>query len=139
MENRLDCTYELDEIDNIAQEIVSRLVFPICTFKGEMGTGKTSLLKAICKKMNVVDEVTSPTYSIVQHYLTQDGKNIYHFDLFRIKQEIELYDMGFGDYLESGDPCFIEWPNLGKHFYPIQLHQVEITLASNNCRRLIFK
>ena len=82
----------------------------IFTFEGEIGVGKTTLIKKILKNLKVKDLVKSPTFSIVNEYLTSDNKIIYHFDFFRLKNKIEVLDMGFEEYLDSSNFCFIEWP-----------------------------
>jgi tRNA threonylcarbamoyladenosine biosynthesis protein TsaE len=139
MENRIVKNYTLEEIDHLAKEIVGQLVYPICTLEGNLGAGKTTLLKAICKHLGVKDEITSPTYSIVQEYETKAHQKIYHFDLYRIKQEVELYDFGFSEFLNSGNRCFIEWPKIGKNFFPIHYHQIIIEMEAMQSRSLVFK
>lgn len=79
-------------------------------FHGEMGSGKTTLIKAICKELGVEDMVSSPTFSIVNEYRSGRG-NIYHFDFYRIKNEAEAYDIGTDEYFYSGQYCFVEWPD----------------------------
>ncbi len=74
--------------------------------------GKTTLIKEICKKTNVVSEMSSPTFSIVNEYITTSGKKIYHFDLYRIKKVNELSEIGFQEYIDSNNYCFIEWPEI---------------------------
>ena len=86
------------------------LDYKIWIFDGEMGAGKTTLIKSICKNLGVFDEVSSPTFSIVNEYKTVDGKTVYHFDFYRIKSIEEAYDMGVEDYFSSGNICLIEWP-----------------------------
>ena len=81
-----------------------------------MGVGKTTFIKALCKAMGVKDEVSSPTFSIVNEYLCEDGSNVYHFDLYRIKDTEEAMAAGAEEYIYSNDYCFIEWPET---LYPI--------------------
>lgn len=81
----------------------------IFLFYGEMGAGKTTLIKAICAQLGVTDDVTSPTFSIVNEYEGKDGP-VYHFDFYRLKQHSEALDMGYEEYFYSGNYCFIEWP-----------------------------
>lgn len=80
-------------------------------FEGEMGAGKTTLIRAICKVLGVADEVTSPTFSLVNEYRTQSGETVYHFDFYRIRSIEEVYDIGYEDYFDSGHICLIEWPS----------------------------
>jgi tRNA threonylcarbamoyladenosine biosynthesis protein TsaE len=81
----------------------------IFLFEGDMGAGKTTFIKVICEVLGVEDLVSSPTFSIVNEYLSKDGK-IYHFDFYRIKDLQEAYDIGYEEYFYSGDRCLIEWP-----------------------------
>ena len=82
----------------------------VVLFYGEMGAGKTTFIKVICKQLGVSDEVQSPTFSLVNEYMAGDGHVVYHFDFYRIDNEEEALDMGLYEYLESGAWCFIEWP-----------------------------
>ncbi len=84
----------------------------IVLFKGEMGAGKTTLIKEICKQLGVKDSVSSPTFSLVNEYQTSSGEPIFHFDFYRIKNLNEVYDIGYEDYFFSGHYCFIEWPEM---------------------------
>ena len=81
-------------------------------FKGEMGVGKTTLIKEISKILGTTSEMSSPTFSIVNEYLRNDNSKIFHFDLYRIKKLQELNEIGIMDYLDSGNYCFIEWPEI---------------------------
>ncbi len=108
----------LNQLPEAAKQLLEQ--FPqnrIFLFNGEMGSGKTTLIKAICKELKVTDTLSSPTYSIVNEYKTEMGNTIYHFDLYRLKTVAELFDIGFSEYLSSNNYCFIEWPELGEDFY----------------------
>jgi tRNA threonylcarbamoyladenosine biosynthesis protein TsaE len=83
----------------------------IWTFTGDMGAGKTTLIKSICHHLGVSDNVHSPTFNLVNEYLDAQGNTIYHFDFYRIKHVDEAVDIGFFDYLASDNLCLIEWPN----------------------------
>jgi tRNA threonylcarbamoyladenosine biosynthesis protein TsaE len=108
----------------------------IWLFDGEMGTGKTTLIKAVCRNLGVSEEqMSSPTFSIVNEYTGKDGL-IYHFDLYRLKHIGELFDIGFEEYLDSGNYCLIEWPELAKSF--LRDHYLEITLKKTDIRRHLF-
>lgn len=86
----------------------------VVAIDGEMGAGKTTLVKFVCAALGVQDEVSSPTFSLVNEYVTLEGKSIYHFDLYRLESPEEALDFGIEEYLESGKLCLIEWPeNLG--------------------------
>ena len=108
----------------------------IFLFVGEMGVGKTTLINAICQQLNTIDIPSSPTYSIVNEYSYPLGK-IFHFDFFRIKTEIEAYDIGFEEYIYSGHYCFIEWPEKIRGLWPP--HYVELSIKqSQNLERIIY-
>ena len=109
----------------------------IFTFEGEMGVGKTALIKIILKHLNVKDLVKSPTFSIVNEYLTSDNKIIYHFDFFRIKDKIEIINIGFEDYLDSSNFCFIEWPNSIKNLLPNDINKIKMEYISEKKRKII--
>ena len=105
--------YQIANVSAVSAKIIDLAKdYKIWTFKGEMGTGKTTLIKSICKTLGVIDEVSSPTFSLVNEYITQNGKTVYHFDFYRIKSINEAYDMGIEEYFESGNICLIEWPNM---------------------------
>lgn len=104
-------------------------------FEGDMGAGKTTLIKALCEELGMADNASSPTYSIVNEYRYPDGK-IYHFDFFRIKNEGEAYDIGFEEYLYSGEYCFIEWPERIQSLWPETYIEVSIHQTENEKRIL---
>lgn len=88
----------------------------VVAMEGEMGAGKTTLVRFICAALGVADEVSSPTFSLVNEYLTSAGETLYHFDLYRLDSPEEALDFGIEEYLESGHLCLIEWPeNLGNY------------------------
>lgn len=108
---------DIDHISAVADKIwqqlsKSRNSSNIILFKGEMGAGKTTLIRAICESAGVVDNVTSPTFAIVNEYsLSESDDAIYHFDFYRIESIREVYDLGYEEYFYSGHLCFIEWPS----------------------------
>lgn len=105
--------YQIANIPAISTQIIELAKdFKIWTFDGEMGAGKTTLIKSICKNLGVIDEVNSPTFSLVNEYKTQNGQTVFHFDFYRIKSINEAYDMGVEEYFDSGNICLIEWPNM---------------------------
>jgi tRNA threonylcarbamoyladenosine biosynthesis protein TsaE len=107
----------------------------IFLFEGEMGSGKTTFIKAICNFLGVKDGLSSPTYSIVNEYNTTDGKRICHFDLYRLKNLQECLDIGMEDYLDSGDYCFVEWPKIAERIYPD--NAVSVKIGTEKEKRLI--
>jgi len=106
------------ELGKLALEVLTMLGNnKVLLLEGDLGTGKTTLVKELCKRLNVKDPVNSPTYSIVNEYKFDEDKTVFHFDLYRLEQE-ELYDLGFEEYLSSGDYVFVEWPELAMEFVP---------------------
>lgn len=89
----------------------------IITFSGEMGAGKTTLIKEFCNHLGVKDDISSPTFSLVNEYASPNGP-IYHFDLYRIRSEEEMYDIGYEDYFDSGYLCLVEWPEMAPGIIP---------------------
>ena len=90
----------------------------IFAFFGKMGVGKTTFIKAICQEMEVQDVVGSPTFSLINQYLTRKGDTIYHFDFYRVKKLEEVFDLGYEDYFFSGSYCLIEWPEKTESLLP---------------------
>jgi len=107
----------IEELDAVADHLVSlSQAAQIFLFQGGMGAGKTTLIKRLCKKMGVKDETGSPTFSIVNEYEGKKGP-VYHFDLYRIEKEAELFDLGHEEYLHSGYLCLVEWPEMAPSLY----------------------
>lgn len=110
----------------------------IFLFKGEMGSGKTTFIKAICNELGVNREVTSPTFAIVNEYETPHGQKIYHFDLYRIDKIEELLDIGFEEYLNSDAIIFIEWPELAENIIQIPSISINIKITELGKREILF-
>ena len=102
-------------------------------FYGEMGAGKTTLIKALCQELEVEDAVSSPTFAIVNEYSGVNG-TVYHFDFYRIKNESEALDLGYEDYLYSGNYCFIEWPEKIQSLLPNEFVELKLQETSVNER-----
>lgn len=98
-------------------------------FEGQMGAGKTTLIKAICLQLGVVDVVNSPTYAIVNEYEDSKGATLYHFDFYRLEDPYEAFDIGVDEYLDSGNYCFVEWPSKVETILPESGYMtIDITL-----------
>jgi tRNA threonylcarbamoyladenosine biosynthesis protein TsaE len=114
------------DLEKVAQEIILNSKYKIFTLTGNLGAGKTTLVKFLCKNLNSPDEVTSPTFSLVNEYVFPSGK-IYHFDLYRINHIEELLNIGFDEYIDSGNYCFIEWPEISENELP-EHHKILLNL-----------
>ena len=108
----------------------------VFAFRGEMGAGKTTFIKAICDVLGVEDEVNSPTFAIVNEYRSATAELIYHFDCYRIKTLEEAMDFGFEDYMESSALCFIEWPENVEDLLPGDVVNVHITVNEDESRTM---
>jgi tRNA threonylcarbamoyladenosine biosynthesis protein TsaE len=104
-----------------------------------MGAGKTTLIKAIAKKLGVKDMASSPTFSLVNEYATEEGQVIYHFDLYRLNSEEEAYDMGIDEYFYSGNLCLIEWPEKTPNLIPLDHTAITIRQLQDDKRQVIAK
>lgn len=109
----------------------------VVAFYGPMGAGKTTLIKNLCHRMGVTDEVNSPTFAIVNEYVTEEGESVYHFDFYRIKKLEEAYDIGYENYFYSGNLCLIEWPELIEPLLPERYLRVDIRLGATDDERII--
>lgn len=105
-------------------------------FYGSMGVGKTTFIKALCTILGTSDLVSSPSFAIVNEYITKNKIPVYHIDLFRIKSSIELFDIGFEDYCRNDAYCFIEWPEKGEELIPSDFVKVLITEQPDGSRKL---
>ncbi|MDD5862724.1 MAG: tRNA (adenosine(37)-N6)-threonylcarbamoyltransferase complex ATPase subunit type 1 TsaE [Prevotella sp.] len=129
----------LDHIQQAAQEFIKKMGNgKVFAFYGKMGAGKTTFIKAICEAFGVEDVITSPTFSLVNEYTAGDGSSIYHFDFYRIKKIEEVYDMGYEDYFDSGNLCFLEWPELIEDLLPEDATKVTITVQDDGSRVVEF-
>ncbi len=106
----------------------------VWAFTGDLGAGKTTCIKSVCASLGVLGEVQSPTFSIVNTYLTSEGREVYHFDCYRLKHWHEALDFGIEEYLYSGEICLIEWPQVIENLLPEDLVRVHIETGENNLR-----
>ena len=125
------------DLTTISKEILENFKTQrIFAFYGSMGAGKTTLIKEFCKALNVNDNVTSPTFAIVNQYTDNNRTPIFHFDFYRIKKISEAFDLGYEDYFYGGNYCFIEWPELIEEILPSSF--VKINIIEENHIRNIF-
>lgn len=131
-------TFTQEELPRAAQAFVeavgNRRLF---AFKGGMGAGKTTLIAEICRVLGVADDTGSPTFSIVNEYVTPDGSPIYHFDFYRIENPQDALDIGAEEYFYSGDVCLMEWPEKVEAILPEETVEVEILVNADGSRTLI--
>lgn len=126
----------LAELDSAAHKILALAADEqMFIFEGDMGAGKTTLIKSLAKAMGVTEVVSSPTFSIVNEY-DAAGRIIYHFDFYRIKNLQEAYDIGYEEYFYSGNPCFIEWPEKIQELLPLHYIKIAIETLNENERLL---
>lgn len=129
--------FSLHEINDIAQQLIATINnYHLIAFYGEMGMGKTTLIKAVCQQMQVEDNIQSPTFSIVNEYHSVNGEIIYHFDFYRMKNEEEALDFGVEEYFYSGNYCFMEWAEKIPNLLPENTVKVEISRQEDE-KRLI--
>lgn len=129
----------LDEIGEAAQKFIDAMGDNrIFAFYGKMGAGKTTFIKAVCEALGVTDVINSPTFAIVNEYVDGEGELIYHFDFYRIKKEQEVLDIGYEDYVYSGNLCLMEWPELVEDLLPEETVKVTIVEESDGGRLLTF-
>ena len=142
MANKSFLIKNLDCLDSVADDFVSfisaneDIESNIFAFFGEMGVGKTTFIKALCKKLGVEDIVNSPTFTIVNEYQSAKGFPIYHFDFFRIDKEKEAFDIGIDEYFSGKGLCLIEWPEKISSLLPKGSVKIDISLNQDGSRTL---
>ena len=119
-------------IENILDENSSKIIL----FNGDLGSGKTTLIQLICKKLKIKEKVLSPTFNLINEYQINNDFKVYHFDLYRIKSIQELIEIDFIDYIYSGNYCFIEWTEICKYLIDINFKEIFIDIISED-KRLI--
>ncbi len=127
----------LDDIDRAAKEFIEKIEDRrIIAFYAPMGAGKTTFTTALCHRLGVEDAVCSPTFTIINEYLTKSGQPVYHFDFYRINKVSEALDIGFFDYIDSGCLCLIEWPENIEELLPMETLRVRIDVNGDQSRTL---
>jgi tRNA threonylcarbamoyladenosine biosynthesis protein TsaE len=135
----MEIVFSLDEIDTVAKLILEQNPNKVLLFNGNMGVGKTTLIKRLSHKLGVRGNTSSPTFSLVNEYQINENQLVYHFDCYRLKTEVEALDMGIDDYLYSGNWCFIEWPEKIESLIPEKCSTINIEQLPNGFRKLIYK
>jgi tRNA threonylcarbamoyladenosine biosynthesis protein TsaE len=130
--------YTLVEIDRIAEQLIDSFTHSIVAMSGQMGSGKTTLVQSIVSQLGSEETVSSPTFGLVHEYNIPNGKLI-HMDLYRLEQESELEQLGFDDYISTGNLCLIEWPELALKHIQGGCHHLNIEWVNDQKRKLNFK
>lgn len=128
--------YALEELPAIAKDVIKTAKNKVLLFYGEMGVGKTTLIKEIVKQLGSLDRVSSPTFSLVNEYHTVNSEKLYHFDFYRINNESEALDIGVEEYFYSNCWCLIEWPEKVKNLVPLNSVLIKITVNDNQLRTI---
>ena len=132
----MNIIFSIDQLEEVAQKIISENPKKVILFHGEMGVGKTTLIKQLCKTLGVTGATSSPTFSLVNEYEVDDNQLVYHFDFYRLNKEEEAMDMGVDDYLYSGNWCFIEWAEKISNLIPEVHSVITISLLADGKRSL---
>ncbi len=127
--------------ENVLEDAARKLLdeFPgkrIFAFYGEMGAGKTTFIKAMCRILQVSDLASSPSFGLIHEYRSDDGDSVYHFDFYRIETIEEVYDIGYEEYMYSGDYCFLEWPEIIESILPEDTVRISLSTGIEGEREL---
>ena len=135
----MELEYSIDEIDTIVSDkIIPKIKSNIVCIEGRMGSGKTTFIKSICNNLDVVDNILSPTFSIINEYKTFSGSPIYHFDLYRIENKDEAQNLGLEEYFYSSNLCLIEWGSKIGDLIPDNKHKINLDYIDEKHRKLFF-
>lgn len=135
----MEFEFSLDELNLAAKYIVDNNPHKVILFYGEMGAGKTTLIKEIARTLGVRGATSSPTFSLVNEYHINDHELFYHFDMYRLENELEAYDMGMDEYVHSGHWCCIEWAEKIPNLIPENHTVVRLNILDNDRRKLIIE
>lgn len=128
----------LDAIDIAAEKLLQACPKArVFAFRAPMGAGKTTFIKAICRKLGVTTAVSSPTFTLINEYPTDSQQSLYHFDFYRLKSASEAFDTGAGEILFSGSYCFVEWPELAEAILPEDTIRLKITINETDNSRIV--
>ncbi|MCF8225828.1 MAG: tRNA (adenosine(37)-N6)-threonylcarbamoyltransferase complex ATPase subunit type 1 TsaE [Bacteroidales bacterium] len=126
---------DIHSVDHAAKQLVTKMgTCKKVAFSGEMGAGKTTLIKAVCRVLGVREMVNSPTFALINEYFTDRGESIFHFDLYRIEEISEMYDLGYEDYFFSDAYCFVEWPEKASELIPDEFLFLHIDVKEDGSR-----
>lgn len=134
-----ELNFKLEDLPSAAKKFLELIGDDkIFLFEGEMGSGKTTFIAEVCRQLGADDDFGSPTFSLVNEYVSASGESIYHFDLYRIESIQEIIDMGADEYFESGNLCLVEWPDRLGALQPLEARRVVITVNPDQSRTLRF-
>ncbi|BDD03636.1 tRNA (adenosine(37)-N6)-threonylcarbamoyltransferase complex ATPase subunit type 1 TsaE [Aureibacter tunicatorum] len=129
--------YTINDLPEVCRQVIEfAQEHTIWIFDGEMGAGKTTTISAMAKELNIIDNVSSPTFSIVNEYIDNKDNYFYHFDFYRIKNEVEAMDIGVDEYFYSGHVCFLEWASLIPSLLPEKHIKIEISIEDEKHRTI---
>ena len=131
--------FSLQDLSIIASETILLAKSKTLLFYGQMGVGKTTLIKEICKVLKVQDSISSPTFSLVNEYQTSNQDKVFHFDFYRITDEEEALDMGIEEYFYNNDWCLIEWPKNIENLLPLEAVEIHLTILDDGKRNIQLK
>ena len=135
----MNIIFSIDQLEEVAQKIIANNPKKVILFHGEMGVGKTTLIKQLCKTLGVTGATSSPTFSLVNEYEANNNQLVYHFDFYRLNNEVEALDMGIDDYLYSSNWCFIEWAEKIPNLIPETHSVITISLLTDGKRSLTLR
>jgi tRNA threonylcarbamoyladenosine biosynthesis protein TsaE len=126
----------LDGLGGVVEILIRHIGegYKVILLSGDLGSGKTTLTKALCSRLGVTESISSPTFSLVNEYSSPTTGTIYHMDLYRLEKPSDLAQIGFEEYLDSGQLCLIEWPDLAEQYFYMPYVRVQISVESNNIR-----
>jgi len=135
----MNVNFSLQQLSDIAHQIIQISTEKTLLFYGSMGVGKTTLIKEIVKQLGVNDVVSSPTFSLVNEYETLQGDLVYHFDFYRIDSDEEALDIGIEDYFNDNNWCLVEWPEKVKNLLPLDAVEIHLSLNNDGTRNIRIK
>jgi len=132
----MEIIFSIDEINDVARKIIDENPNKVILFHGQMGVGKTTLIKALALTLGVNDPTSSPTFSLVNEYKIATNNFVFHFDVYRLQSETEALDMGIDEYFYSGNWCFIEWADKIPNLIPKDHSTIHLSLTVDGKRHL---